>query len=402
MGFYLIQALGSWPGLRTSGVRGPADFIDQKSILNSAKCFRRLGIDVYQQNVNTSNCGGFQYSIELLRFLNFSRLSSLSSYTLGNFFIIGTLLIFSLLFILIRSKGKSDNLVALIALTSPGIWLLFERGNYDSFIYIIVVLGLILIRSKFEEVGILLIAASVLMKFYTLPLLIISTLILKRRSSRRIAFIMVIPLVMYVFILIRKVTAFPSTWYVSFGLKSPGLYLELFIKEKISNSYLMNPMLAILIGFLLLAIMLKLLISIEAKPSFASYCGKAHDCANRIYFGLLVVFLSCYFAGMNFDYRLIYPATLIGISSQVLNNNRFRSIMIVSGLLAVWLSTFSFGLHGVPVLLIQFIGDFFLILFTATQLLLAFYRVLPILVAIQNENPSSGMARVITLLKSMF
>ena len=400
--FYLLQFIDSWPGLRSSGVKGPTAFIDQQSILNSANCFSRLGANVYKLNVEPSGCGGFQYSIELLRFLNFTHLTSASSYTLGVALILITIAIFSAFVYLIRSQGKVDNFIALLALSSPGIWLLFERGNYDSLIYILVVAGLVLLKSKFQEFGILLIAVSVLMKFYTLPLYLLAILLLKRKVSRILAFILSIPLMFYILMLIKQVVAFPSTWYVSFGLKSLGLYFELVTQEKISSKFILNSVLALFIGLVFMGLILFLLIRIEIKPAFVSESHLANKWANGIYFGTLVVFLSCFFAGMNFDYRLIYPATLIAISSLVLNNNRFKSIMIVSGLVAIWLSTYSFGLHGIPALLIQFTADCFLYLFTATQLLLIYHRAQPSLIQLINEYYSSGFIGLINFLRSKF
>lgn len=401
-GFYFFQIVGSWPGLRSSGVRGPRDFIDQESILYSANCFKQLGRSVYSLDVDPSTCGGFQYSIELLRFLNFSRLSSLSSYTIGTAFIWSTIAIFSFFLYLIRRKGKADNFVAILALTSPGIWLLFERGNYDALIYILIIAGLILLKSKFHELGILLIGVTVLMKFYTLPLYFLSILLLKRKTSRRIASILAIPLTVYILILIKQVALFPSTWYVSFGFKSLGLYFQLVIQEKFLSSYQINLATSLLFGLAFLGLLLMLLIRLEVRPSFLAKTHPSDEWARGIYFGMLVVFLSCFFAGMNFDYRLIYPATLIAISPLVLSNNRFRSIMVISGLAAILLSTYSFGLHGIPALMIQFAGDCFLYLFSATQVLLIYYYVHPVLLEMQKEFLSLGFVEAITLLRSKF
>ena len=80
--FYLIQIWTSWIGLRISGVRGGSDYIDLQSILNSAKCFEQIGLEVYKLDVAPVGCGGFIYSIELLRLLNISKTSTLGSYLL--------------------------------------------------------------------------------------------------------------------------------------------------------------------------------------------------------------------------------------------------------------------------------------------------------------------------------
>jgi len=379
--FYLLQMITSWYGLRISGVRGPSDYIDQQSILNSANCFKSLGLDVYKQNVFPSGCGGFQYSIELLRFLNFTQISKLGSFLLGTFFMWAIITTFYFVFFLIRNYGKNDYFVALLALISPGIWLLMERGNYDELVYLLVFISAVILTTRFQELAILLIAISVLIKFYTLPLYILSIFLVRRKISRYIFILLTAPLSIYVFLLIKQVAVFPSTWYVSFGLKSLGLYIELFIKEKIVTDFLMPPALASLFGIVILSAIIQLFRWIELKPSPKRTLDIMEDQPILIYFTLLTVFLSCYFAGMNFDYRLIYLAILVSISPLILVQNRFRALMHSTGLGALLLSTFSFGLSGIPALVLQFTGDVLLYGFVATQIILIYY------IIITNLNP---------------
>ncbi len=375
--FYLIQVATSWYGLRSTGIRGSSNYIDQESVLNSAECFKTLGISVYNLDIEPIGCGGFVYSIELLRFLNVTKLSSIDSSVLGNVLMWLTIATMCSLFFIIRRYGKLDNAIALISLSSPGIWLLLERGNYDEAIFILLIVASMLLTSKFQEVGIILILATVLIKFYTLPLYILSLFILRRRLSRRFFLVTSVPLTIYVLVLIREVAAFPSTWYVSFGLKSLGLYTELVINEKITKQFEISSGLSIVMGILILGVFLQYFRQNAIKPAFVRNIENSNHLAKSIYQSLLIVFLSCYFAGMNFDYRLILPACLIAISPAVFANNRYRSAMIFSGVISLWLSSYSFGLTGIPALALQFLGDITLYAFVATQLLLIYFVLKP-------------------------
>ena len=139
--FYLIQIWTSWIGLRISGVRGGSDYIDLQSILNSAKCFEQIGLEVYKLDVAPVGCGGFIYSIELLRFLNISKTSTLGSYLLGSIFMWATIFVLLMLFIALRSQNKKEICIATLAFISPGIWLLLERGNFDEIVFLGVIVS---------------------------------------------------------------------------------------------------------------------------------------------------------------------------------------------------------------------------------------------------------------------
>ncbi len=375
--FYLIQLATSWFGLRSTGIRGPSNYMDQESVLNSAKCFKALGVNVYDPDALPKGCGGFQYSIELLRFLNLTNISSINSSLLGLSLMWITISLLCLMFYIIRKHGKIENSIALISLCSPGIWLLLERGNYDELVFILIVTASLLLVTKYQEFAIFIILATVLIKFYTLPLYIVTILMLRRRVSRIFFLLTVIPLTIYILFLIRQVAAFPSTWYVSFGLKSLGLYTELVINEKITKQFEISSSLSIVMGILILGVFLQYFRQNAIKPAFVRNIENSNHLAKSIYQSLLIVFLSCYFAGMNFDYRLILPACLIAISPAVFANNRYRSAMIFSGVISLWLSSYSFGLTGIPALALQFLGDITLYAFVATQLLLIHFILKP-------------------------
>jgi hypothetical protein len=366
--FYGFQLFTSWSTLKSSGVRGSGDYIDQTSVLNSATCFKKFGSDIYKTDLEQANCGGFIYSLELLRVLNFFDLTTKDSFFLGTVFMWLTISTMCLVFFIIRNYGKTHYAIALIACLSPGVWLLLERGNYDEFVFCLVVAAGILLGSKRQFLGVVILGLTVLIKFYTLPAFLFSILMLNSKKTRRLLLLLAVPLFLHTLNLILLVPAFPSTWNVSFGLKSFGLYLEFAAQRLIDLSFTIPPVLTLIPGLVLLIFFTLLMMRHGIQPSMRVEESAKTLKIRRLYNLILVVFLSCYFAGMNFDYRLIYLSFLVSISSVIFHGNRYSALSLISGLSALTFNTFLFGLHGLPALAIQLVGDLSLSLYIATQL----------------------------------
>ena len=367
--FYFLQQKASWVGLKVSGVRGAPNFIDQESVLNSARCFKNIGIEVYKSNASPSSCGGYVYSIELLRILNFFHLSSISSEVLGTIFMWLTIAALCGLLFTIKNFEKFDAFFVLLALISPGIWLLLERGNYDEVIFLIVLLSSYLITTKYQDVGMVLLAVTVLMKFYTLPAYLVAILYLKHRYAKILFGSIAIPITIYILFLIKHITVFPSTWFISFGLDSLGLYANLYLKERISENAGLPGVVITGIGVGVIAIFVLYLTRINLNPKIKIRSSLLTDRVSTIYIMVLTVFLACFFAGMNYDYRLIFLSTLLIVSRSIFLQNGFKRVLTISGCTALSLSTLGFGFGKIPSLIIQFIGDVSIYIFVSTQLL---------------------------------
>ena len=366
--FYLIQIWTSWIGLRISGVRGGSDYRDLQSVLNSAKCFEQIGLEVYKLDAAPVGCGGFQYSIELLRLLNISKISRLGSYPLGSIFMWATIIGLSMLLIALRSQNKKEICIATLAFISPGIWLLLERGNFDEIVFLGVITSALLMTTGKQSLGVLILGITCLIKFYTLPALFVSILLIKNRKLK-IAYLGVsINLAIYLIYLIRQVESFPSTWNISFGLNSFGLYSQLLLSKITSIDIEVPYYISILLGILLLSLSFFLINVNKSVASADCRISSTASKANFIYLFALTVFLSCFFVGMNFDYRLIYLAVMISLLPRILPKSPFRTLVTMSGLGALFLSTFSYGLSGITLVGIQLVGDIALSIFVASQL----------------------------------
>lgn len=369
LAFYIANALTSWIGLKSSEIRGPSNYIDQVAISGFSNCFKTYGYDIYKTHGNPPGCSGYQYSVELLRILNFMRVPEINPNILGFFSLVITTLALSSVFFMIRKNGKKVFTIAFIACASPGIWLLLERGNYDEFVFILVILAAFSIGSRAEALGMLAIIIATLMKFYTFPVIIFMIIVSKNKILKYMLATISIPIFFYAIILISKVSQFPSTWNVSFGLKALGMQFELVIKHVINSEFQLSGILTNLLGIVAISFFYFFLRRFELRPSLRQTEFLSTDKAVNTYNFCLVVFLSCYFAGMNYDYRLIFLAVIVALSPVIYYENRFSTILVMSGLVALLCSCFLYGLVGIPALLIQISGDISLAIFVAAQLL---------------------------------
>ena len=72
----------------------------------------------------------------------------------------------------------------LLAMFSPGIFLLFASGNMDIQIICMLLVSASLIISKNEKIALSLIFVTALFKFYSAPVLVLALFLVKRKDSR--------------------------------------------------------------------------------------------------------------------------------------------------------------------------------------------------------------------------
>lgn len=343
--------------------------MDQDAVLKSAKCFEQMGNEVYKTDVIPRECGSYVYSVELLRFLNIFKLPDLGSEILGTSFLWLTVIVLCSIFFLTKNLKKLDRAIGIAAFLSPGIWLLLERGNYDELIFILVFIASLLLATKYQEFALILLLITSLMKFYTLPISILAIFFLRRKFSK-VTFSIISALVtFYLITLMKQIEAFPSTWFISFGLDSLGLYVNLFLQEVISSDIRLPQMVVSGIGLIFLVFTYACLYKCKHSAELILNVEATKDSIQKLYLTMLGIFLSCFLAGMNYDYRLIYLAVLIALTPVIFAPSRFKNIVTYSGSFALALSTFSFGFSGIPGLLVQLIGDISLYVYVSTQII---------------------------------
>ena len=128
--FYLWLFVSDWLPLRMQNIIGRSPYMDLESVIKASNCYGRIGDSVYS---SLDQCG-YQYGSFLLRFINFFSLGSMDLNLLGATLFISVLaLVLIVAFFSVSSIRQTT--IALVFVTSPGFWLLFERGNFDLLIF---------------------------------------------------------------------------------------------------------------------------------------------------------------------------------------------------------------------------------------------------------------------------
>jgi hypothetical protein len=319
-------------------------FGDLFSNLQSAHCFKSIGLDVYKSYEEVGGCS-YIYGRSYLYFLNFLNLGTQNRLVIG---CVQAILV-SFIFIFLVKVTLKSNIVGyrfyVAALFSPATLLLLERGNLDGFILILLALATWLLITSKKFLAWAIVSVTVLFKFYTLPLLLLLTFILYKGSKRLILMLGVLLLggLIYRDIVLTK-NNIPSGIFITFGLQSVPNWLNLYFSHQTLTEFRFT-----FFGGLLLALTIfgSLTLSfnrlIELKKSAAPSIF-------RIQMPLFIVsssvFLSCYMAGMNFDYRL--PWMVISLFSALPMVKLHRNLGYVLPpvvLLVYWVGT-QFGLNN--------------------------------------------------------
>lgn len=277
-------------------------------------------------------------------------------------------ILFSLVFALLLkdsvSGSKRKIVIVSLAVFSPPLILLFERANYDLVMALILIFaGWAFVKNRFV-IAIVLVFISAVTKFYTLPLLWILAIWVPSLRLRLFA-LSAAGLASY-FVLrdLSSIEGIPVTGAYQFGVTVSEHYIKL-------AGFLPAPDWVVL-GFGVLIPIVVLIFLMIQRQGFPSMFPNVNTQGGSSGVGLVlarfssVVFLSCYFTGLSFDYRLVF---LIMAAVPFLANGGFTKAQYFSLwfllLAALWGSTglaFSFLTpYSVPIAkvlyAIQLIGD---------------------------------------------
>ena len=372
--FYSIQIYSHWWTLAITGIRGGYTLLDLKLVLKSFDCYQIVGDDVFELATGDP-CTGYLYGRNFLLLMTKMGLGEKHATILG-LLLISLFLILAAAIIAFPGSEKGSIVLGLLVFTSPSCWLLLERANLDILIFILVVVGLVLLWYQQPTPAALIFAASALIKFYTLPLVFLAIPFYAKLRSRFIYMGFSFTLVLVVLTEIQKIPKFPGTWYVSFGNQVVGHWWNLLIKIKNIDLPSVSMITSSLIG--LISVSIAMFLAHRFKGKEFSQLGEdiITEIRNRnltvyTYFFSTVVFLLCYFAGMNYDYRLFY----IGIASvcayKVFGLKYWPvKILLYCSIPSLWLSCFFYNLEGTPIAIIQLVGDVLLGVCTSVSVLI--------------------------------
>ena len=369
----ILNYISDWWVFKVSGssevkIRESSDFPDLMWFKSRVACYREVGNSLYLYDDNSPCHLGYFYGSTLIKLFAIIKLDSIRLGYIGS----GLTILFCLSLGVFTSKIATRNgqftFFVISLLFSPGIWLLLERANLDILIFLMVFTGSQLFSRGNEIFGTIVIAFSALFKFYTLPVLLVLLVITNKRLTRIVGFLFAPLVFSKVFLDVTSITnpGFPSTWYISFGIKSFGLYLNLFLEHFNQNRLILNSLEVGLFGYFLLIVSLILLSKfykskvqsvidiLEIPPNSPNW-----NLLRNIFWIFGSTFISCYLVGMSFDYRLSFLA-VAGLSFIVLAKYQEVKIKGLTLLLifALWgsgsfLPSTSLVLSGI----IQLIGD---------------------------------------------
>ena len=349
--FYLFYELNSYlryPFLRVGDAWFDRKFDDTYQVLNSAKCYATIGRSIYDQ----ITCS-YLYGSPLLDVINFIGVSPMNVDFVGELFLYFNIMIFT--FISVRAYNKfgiKRILLCVLIFISPPFHYLIERGNFDTLIILMLLISCIFIsRGKLIFGSIFLGIASVI-KFYTLPVLLIYLLYLKFSKSKHLKFHLAIGIITGLIVFrdylhIRGILGSGTGGYGgTFGLKSIALYAN-------HLSTYFNTTLVFLVtilSFTLVIFVILFKFSLR-KPRFHALDSFSY--VIQLVFGLQIVI--CYLITINNDYRLSILGVFLSalLMRSPMNSGLERNILIF-GLIAMWLSY--------PSWILQVLGDISLII----------------------------------------
>lgn len=349
--FYLCQDFRNWPLVRFLKAQGPMTYVDSHTVLFYSRCFSQIGSDVFAAD---SICPNWGYGSGVLRFLSFFGATERHAALFGHFFTYSIVITFVYLIYVTRSS-KFVQATLFMGLISPPVWLLMERANFDSLMYLTIFSAAVLIGKGYEVIPIVLIFISTTFKFYTLPLLLICVMLCKKIPNKLLGILAlalgtIFTLLDLNLMSVRIIQAGNN----HFGMKIIGNYLgKIGFELDIIRAYLLGAILLTicvwLISYLLSRYETKVLNSnlIPAKiRSLYLFMSSAH--------------LICFIAGLSVDYRLIFfivsAPILIGLLT-----SRMRYFLSGFFFISAWLSY--------PAGIFQTLGDLALEIVSAAQIL---------------------------------
>ncbi len=355
MSFYLFQDFSSWPLIHYVNAQGPFIYVDTHTVLFYASCYSQIGPAVFAEG---ATCARWTYGSGILRFLNFTGASQEHVNLIGHFFTYS--IIFTFIYYLYLARTiKLAQIALFLGFMSPPIWLIMERANFDTLIYLMVLVSAVLFIKNLETLSILILLLSATFKFYTLPLLVIPFLLSKKFSTKLSSVLALFTGFGLILLDFSKMTGvILQAGNNHFGMKIIGNYLG-----KVGIS--LNNYYSYFIGsFLFLICIAFFFYTLQKREPTVLQMQLFPEPIKTIFIFMSSTFLLCFVVGLNVDYRLIFYIASAPYLMIVLRSN-LRYIVFGLFIIGCWLC-YPFGV-------LQTIGDLTLELVAALQLIITLY-----------------------------
>lgn len=338
----MVLHFTDWIILKISNLQLLPIFNDTRLVLASSDCAKELGGDLLGQNIAQSCTYNYGYSlIEIFHLLNVGVDDSNS---------VGILLAFVYIFLisffasLLKFRSSREKFFAyFILLSHPSIFLV-ERGNFDILMISLISLFVVLWSMNFKILSLFPLLISVLIKFYSLPIFVYLFFNQSKRSEKLFIIIFFTVGIAFTIPNILQIDGnFPRNCSAAFG--NPVIFecareVGIVIPDRVQD----------VLGLVLLVPAYVFLKKFHLLPT-----EKFEDSlAAKLSLIFSIVFLSCYFAFINVDYRLVFllfPALyeIFVVTPDPKAKNTLGAILFG----AVWLGDLSFNL--------QPLGDIFVL-----------------------------------------
>lgn len=331
----------NWINVRVWGL-GASEFLDLEATVNFVNCFEVSGASIYSISSDL-NCSNYVYGISLVFLADIFGINHIPIHLLGIVFLGMLAFVLAYFVSAIKVRFFSATSIMIILVLSPPISLLAQRGNIDILIAFLVLIGIESIRYGMRVIGFVLIALTVLIKFYTLPLMLL--ILLQKQFRKPFYFASALILNAATMVNFSMIRALPSDGtYAAFGNRAIYYYLQ--------DLRLFHPQtprfLGDLTGLILvtLVIIFMTLLNRIYKTAFDCFVLKKNlEVPNAF----LLIGISCYMFGMSYDYRLIFlMLPMILIQGRGLVGDRLVQTLLI---LTVAFTSFN------STLLVQFVGD---------------------------------------------
>jgi hypothetical protein len=335
---YLVNFFLAWPTTRWGDITTGYLFGDFEALfIWSNECRINAGLpqifSIYSQIEASDTCSGFNYGTTLLILLSMFPIN-------GEFYVataltIGVLAVFLLGFFLAKTYNMSfwQKVLVSVAFFSPGTYLLFERGNLDLVIFLLIVTAAVLLgRGAFFPAYFVVVFAT-LLKFYALPLVVITSLLSHTLRQRILTAVISFLTFAWVIIDFSRGQILSVYGPVQFGYPALDHYFEWL-------GLSLEP-LPSLIGFFAPWFVWALLILMQRRAGEGLQNKLTKSITNLqgdfAFLFTAITFCAMFFVGLSFDYRLIFLA-LAGVTLILKSSfsRRTEVALWVSLMIALW------------------------------------------------------------------
>ena len=348
-----MQFVG-WPPIKFWSRWGGGNFLDTWQILGAVDCYKDIGLEVYKLE---NDCMIYAYGSPLLSTLSFFHIGGSQTSAAG--FILMALVALTIIIIIPKIGYAKKYVYAITAgiICSPPILLLVERGNFDTFMAFGVISASIFHAKGKSATSIIIFFILTLFKYYTAPLLLFMVIASKRIRTKILAFTLFLTACASIYKDLQ-ITEFELNFEstnITFGLGHEFLFLA--NNEKlvwISNNYQLFG-LAMMGG-------LAVFFFVFTRMTQQIFELENIDRETRTLYSMsTLTLISCYMAGGNNDYRLIFFVISWATLTSILKKSLDLKIVLV--LLLCQILWFTFPSGG-----LEIIGDFALSIYVSLNL----------------------------------